>query len=217
MASPKKRMALGATPGKLCLSVVLGIILIAVLYFELSKGGSANAQTTTAPPPRPAGARAPRSTVTHTTQRRNSQAIPSDVSQPQSPIDRDLWNAVALDSVFKHDPFAVPAAFLPPPSEQSGPIAKEPTGSAPDLDNSLSLEKQREEREKQAAAEAQARDDAMNALEKQGVNVVLRDGNQWIAVVGDKTIRVGDQLGGFRVIEILPNGVVIEDPTRDAE
>jgi hypothetical protein len=81
----------------------------------------------------------------------------------------------------------------------------------------LALDKQREEREKQAAAEAQARDDAMNALETQGVNVVLRDGNQWIAVVGDKTIRVGDQLGAFRVIEILPNGVVIEDPTRDAE
>ncbi len=215
MASPKKRMALGATPGKLCLSVVLGIILIVVLYSELSKGGSANAQTTTVPPP--AVARPPRSTATKTTNGQNPKLIPADVSQLQSPNDRDIWNAVALDSAFKHDPFAVPAAFLPPPSENSAPIAQEPTSSVPRADNSLALDKQREEREKQAAAEAKARDDAMNALEKQGVSLVLRDGNEWIAVVGDITIRVGDQLGAFRVVEILPDGVVIEDPTRNAE
>ncbi len=215
MASPKKRMALGATPGKLCLSVVLGIILIVVLYLELSKGGSANAQATTLPPP--VVARPPRSTATKTNNRQNSQVISADVSQLQSSNDRDNWNAVALDSIFKHDPFAVPAAFLPPPSEHSEPTAKVPTGSAPKMDNSMALDKQREEREKQAAAEAKARDDAMNALEKQGVSLVLRDGNQWIAVVGDITIRVGDQLGAFRVVEILPDGVVIEDPTRNAE
>ena len=141
MASPKKRMELGATPGRLCLGAVLGIILIVVLYSELSHGDSANAQTTTVPSPRPAGARPPRSTAT-ATHRQNSKVIPSDVSPPQSPNDRDIWNAVALDSAFKHDPFAVPAAFLPPPSENSAPIAQEPTSSVPRADNSLALDMQ---------------------------------------------------------------------------
>lgn len=46
-------------------------------------------------------------------------------------------------------------------------------------------------------------------LQKSGANIVLIDGKQRIATVGEQTIRVGDKIDGYQVSEITDQGVVL--------
>lgn len=207
----RRGMVLGATPGRLCLVVVLGMILIVVVYRGVSPSGSVKARSTAQTPSRTTDAGSTAPSTPKSSGPREMTVGPDKQSPCLRSREHDKWNGMALDLVRKHDPFAAPAAFLPPPSKPADPMPKPAGGTDSNIDKSVSKDQQRKEREKQAAAKAKARDDALNALAKQGVRVVLHNGKQWIAIVGDQTIRVGDQLGSFHVIEILPNGVVIED------
>jgi hypothetical protein len=67
----------------------------------------------------------------------------------------------------------------------------------------------REELLRMRAAQAEA----LHGLRLEGVKAVVgsrRDGH--VAVIGSQVVRVGDMLDGFRVVQIDPDGVIVEQP-----
>ncbi|MGH7134625.1 MAG: hypothetical protein ACREHD_02735 [Pirellulales bacterium] len=53
------------------------------------------------------------------------------------------------------------------------------------------------------------------ALQQDGVSMIVRDGGDMIATVGERTLRVGDVIDGYRVVAIEMDGVVLERATNN--
>jgi hypothetical protein len=105
-----------------------------------------------------------------------------------------------LNSVVEHDPFALPDAF-PKPALVGAEATPDNDGSAQAV----------------AAANAKALAEAIAQLQLQlaelkqrGVHIVVREGKQYVAMIGDRTLHVGDDINGFTVIAIEPDGVRVE-------
>ena len=45
---------------------------------------------------------------------------------------------------------------------------------------------------------------------QRGVHVIVREGDQYVAVIGDRMLHVGDEINGFTVTAIDPDGVHVE-------
>lgn len=107
------------------------------------------------------------------------------------------WPTLTLAEAAAYDPFQpLPA----PPIEESRPLAKPAAKTKPSQDAA-----QRKARQEQALA----------ALRKTGVTAVLQGPYGATAIVGRRLIRVGDQIDGFRVVAIEPDGVVIKPATAE--
>ena len=48
------------------------------------------------------------------------------------------------------------------------------------------------------------------ALQARGVNVIVRGRNEYVAMIGDRTLHVGDEFEGFTITAIEPDGVRVE-------
>ncbi len=103
------------------------------------------------------------------------------------------WPSCALAKVVDFDPFAQPASL----AEGSQPSGTGGNGAAA---MSEKTDQNHAERER-----------ALATLRQEGVKMIVGTDKGFVAIVGSKTIHVGDQLDGFRVREIKPNGVVLED------
>lgn len=97
------------------------------------------------------------------------------------------WPAADLDAALRHDPFSSPLLT----AQQEVPEQ---------ADESQGVVRQAE------AAE-------LLALRQDGVSMILRDGGGMIAAVGDRKLHVGDVIGGYRVMAIEMDGVVLERVT----
>jgi hypothetical protein len=63
------------------------------------------------------------------------------------------------------------------------------------------------------AAQREQDDAFLDQLHQEGVQAVIGSArNGRAALVGSRVVRVGDVLGGFRVVGIEPDGVVLERP-----
>lgn len=99
------------------------------------------------------------------------------------------WPKLSLEEVLAHDPFSPPAAALVPSS----------IANAEDLPGSEALE------EEEAPA-------AIRPFSGR-VEAIYRLGDQAFAIVDSHTVRLGDRLHGQRVIQIGPDGILLEgDP-----
>jgi len=115
--------------------------------------------------------------------------------RPPPKLDR-AWPGFTLAKVLEYDPFAQGASLA---SAQRGiEPGNKPENSA--ARKSEAAEKKRAERER-----------ALAQVRQEVVRTVVGTDKGFVAVVGAKTIRVGDRLHGFRVKEITPKGVVLED------
>jgi hypothetical protein len=65
------------------------------------------------------------------------------------------------------------------------------------------------ERDRLAASEVErkASESELQGLKKQGVGVIIKKKEEFVAMVGDQEVRVGDEINGFTVIAIDANGV----------
>ena len=98
------------------------------------------------------------------------------------PAEPKQWPQVSLDAALEHDPFAAPSLTAPPPqAAPAEPIAQE--------------EQQESE---------------LLALKQDGVTMILRDAGGIVATVGNRKLRVGDVIDGYRVVAIELDGVVLE-------
>ncbi|MEQ8791300.1 MAG: hypothetical protein RIC55_33875 [Pirellulaceae bacterium] len=202
MSNGSRKLPAGVTPGKLVLIGVLGVILVTVLVMQFGGLGGDTTNTSSEPPASGRGRQTAASTksttsttATTTAAQGRTEATTSTSSMPPRP----QWAAMTAAEVRQHDPFAVSAVMSP----WLGP---EPV-SAPDAPQAIDESQQRRATKLQ---------ETLNFLRTHGVSVIIDDeqsdgGAGPTAVIGDQTVRVGDLLGGFRVVDInAEEGVVLE-------
>lgn len=183
----------GVTPGKLILIGVLAVILVAVLYIQF--GGSSSAAPRKSRP----------STASRTTGARRALSARAvkpeqgdEVKEEEAPalVDAAAWKEPNLATVIAYDPFALPTRFPQPQVVAKGAAKSGPEGGKPTIDPTA-----------RALEESRQRLEEMRQL---GVKVILKEDSQYVALVGDQTIRVGDEINGFTVTAITPSGVRVE-------
>jgi hypothetical protein len=207
--SANSTAANGVTRGKLILIGVLAVVFALVIYWNYFRDGAARgaAVSLADPPPakRPvASAPAAGQRPARPSPEAAGRAAPAGTAPPTAPGRGDLqpsarrrpWPQFKLASVLAYDPFAVPSQF-PQPS---------PSPAAGAADDSEQLKAAQE----RAAAEA-ARAATVEEINKQGVTLVLLNGKEYVAKIGDKEVRVGDMYKGFRVVDIDLHGVTLEE------
>lgn len=209
MAEAETSSKSSLTRGKAILIGVLAIALIAVLYIQFGRGGEKPAgESVGYQPPRPALAvqpvSAPAKPVTLASAKTPSNAEPSkDKSTATAPvIDGTRWKSPKLETIVAYDPFALPPSFPQPPKVATGGKANGADGliAAAAADDA-----------KRLAETAEKLQMHMEELMQQGVHVIVRKGDQYVAVIGDRMLHVGDKIDEFTVTAIDPDdGVHIE-------
>ena len=211
------------TRGKAALIGGLLIAIVGVLWVQFG-AGSSTARTGTV---LPALAKPEASATANRRPQRLKPPTPpsSDGEQFASPVS---WPTVDLADMAMHDPFELASEIkaLMPDEELAQPIAnasgpaeiKEDEKTEEDEKNASELlakqiesqEKAKQEREAALlAAEAKHRSE-VSALVKNGVAAIIRLGDERVALIGEKEVKVGDSLNGMRVVAIHDKGVELE-------
>lgn len=202
MAEPKtSAKKAGLTRGKAILIGVLSVVLVVILYVQFGRGVEKSG-------PDPVGYRPPRATVA--VQPASSPANAVTLAAAKGPatkdnvdaaapiIDGSRWKSPEVASVVAYDPFALPAAF-PQPKVAAGSKSK---------DGDALLAEAAAADAKRLADEVEKLHMELQELRERGVHVILRDGNQYAAVIGDRMLHVGDKINEFTVTAIDPEGFV---------
>ena len=207
MAEAKTSSKKGLTRGKAILIGVLSIVLVVILYVQFGGGGEKpGGEAVGYRPPRPAVAVQPGSsaanpvTLASAKTPSNIQAGKDKDAVAAPPIDVARWKSPKLETIVAYDPFALPPAFPQPP--------KVAAGSKASADGLIAAA---------AADDAKKLADAVEKLHMQleelkqrGVHVIVREGDQYVAVIGERKLHVGDKINGFTVTAIDPDGVHVE-------
>lgn len=189
----------GFTRGNLILVGALAVVFVAVVYWNYFRDGSDVGDSVVVEEPKPDRRTATSENGRSTADGRRASPQAAAETEPEPSVHeraerREPWPEFRLTSVIAYDPFALPVRF-PQPS------------SLPDVDPTISAE------EREAArllAAAQQRAATLAEIRQKGVELVLRNGEEYVAKIGDREVRVGDKIGGFRVIEISLHGVTLE-------
>ncbi len=194
MARQTKQSKVDATPGKLVLISVLAVVLIAVLYKQF--GGSTTAVDRPARRPKPARPSvASRAPAGDADKRRRDAVVTADDTAAQ-PVNEVVWRPPPLAEVVEYDPFSLPYRF-PQPRPQGADESSADSGTRkPGVDPAVQAAQQLNER--------------LEQLRQQGVQVILKEQDEYVALIGDRTIHVGDEIDGLTVTEITPRGVRLE-------
>lgn len=196
----------GLTRGKAMLIGVLAVVLIGVLYLQYGSSDSGLGSEPVAyaprrqpvqpanPAPTPAASRTPTPSAKET---------PADSSPELAAaviVDETRWKSPELADVIVYDPFALPAAF-PQPKVVAGSAASGADGliAAAAADDAQQLADAVEQLRRQ-----------LEELKQSGVHIIVRERNQFVAMIGDRMVHVGDEIKGFTVTEIDPKGVRVE-------
>jgi hypothetical protein len=187
--------------GKLALIAILAVVLVGVLYIQF--GGGSESVVSSEPagykPRRPVVTLAAAATPAATT--RNTKAAADNGAIAGSPIvDEARWKSPNLSDVIDHDPFALPATFPKPELLEASSASGDDMVAAAAADDAKRLADAIDQLQRQLAE-----------LQQLGVQVVVRERDQYVAMVGDRTLHVGDEIKGFIVTEIDPQeGVRVE-------
>ncbi len=201
MDKPKSlSQQLGVTPGKLIAIAALAVVLVAVLYKQFG-GSPAKQAVPQAAAVEEKSSEPPAERVT----RRGKPAggVVESLAAVAVPVrletlDKNLWKPRDLASVIQYDPFALPASFPQPAVATKGNATAGDEDSLAEADASRLADK---------VAELQTE---LEQLKQRGVHVIVRENDQYVALIGDRTIHVGDEINGFTVTAIQPDGVHVE-------
>jgi hypothetical protein len=116
-------------------------------------------------------------------------------------IDETRWKSPNVSSVVAYDPFALPSSFPQPGKKTAAGNLASPEAL---------LQEQAATDAKKLAEEIKKVRLQLKELEARGVHVIFRQGDQTAAMIDDRTIHVGDEINGFTVTAIDPNGVHVE-------
>ena len=168
---------------KLGAIAVLAIILLIVLVVQFMGGQTAPGASSNAT--QPASSRA--------LLRNPAAGMPSARA-----AERDVagWPVLDREEAAACDPFVLPAAL----AWRMG-VPTDPSAMGAGLDP-----KQHAERKHRAGE----RQKLLELLRTQGVSAILRNADGPAAAIGPRIVRVGDLVDGFRVVEIRPDGVILE-------
>jgi hypothetical protein len=196
MSRLEKPSRFALSPRQAVLIGVLAIVLVVVLVVQF--GGGSGAEET---------ACAKAAAKTATGPKRSSRApkrrpaSPATVRrQPSLPPSLPPWPRFELSEVLEFDPFQAPPALRrQSKADQAGSVS-----------GNEEIAAVRDQRLRQIWAEHQQ---ALEKLQQQGVRIIVGSpGKGRAAVIGNRTVRVGDTLDRFRVMAIEPDGVVIQQP-----
>jgi hypothetical protein len=184
------------TRGKAALIGVLSIVLVVVAYVQYGRYAGGSDQV-------PLAAATPRRTVRKPVRPPPAKPAETDVEvedETQAALlafDQTRWKPPELSKVVAYDPFALPPGF-PQPSAPGSLGATEDGATA-------------EEKSKQLADALAELRMQLYELKERGVHVIVGQRNEYVALIGDRKIHVGDEINGFTVTEIDPkHGVRVE-------
>ena len=210
MAEAETSSIKGLTRGKTILIGILSVVLVAVLYFQFGRGGEKpSGEPVGYRPPRPAIAVQPANatampvTLASAKTPSNAQQPGNDKSAATAPlIDQTRWKSPKVETIAAYDPFALPSTFPQPPKVAAGAKGNGAEGL---------LAAAEADREKKLADEVAKLHVQLEELKQQGVQVILRNGDKYVAVIGERVLHVGDKIDDFTVTAINPDdGVYIE-------
>gem|GEM_PF-2292523 len=197
---------LGATPGKLALVGVLGLVLVGSAVFNLGGGSSTSSSNKLAATPR-----APRRRPAATNKNTKTKAV-SFEKRPQREIE---WPNLSVAEAAAFDPFAKPKFLQPPPPPPPEPdpepepveeLAEEELGPTPE-------EKKRVADTK--AVEALRR--TVVSLSDLGIEMIVSTPDGVMARIGGRDVKVGDVIEGLIVTRIDSEGIEVALPEDSEE
>lgn len=190
----------GLTRGKAITIGVLALVLVVVLYLQYGSTGSESTDMPSAyKPPRPVVtlAAAPPRPVAN--EKKGLPVAGGPRIAVAAVVDEARWKSPNLADVVDYDPFALPLAFPQPQTVEANGA------------NSTNLIAAANENEKQRLAEALAQQQMeWQELKQRGVHVIVRQHDEYVAVIGDQTVHVGDEVMGYTVTGIDSQGVHVE-------
>ena len=202
MAEPQTiSQRIGLTRGKAVTIGLLAVALVGVIYIQYGR--------TSGDEMVPVAAHAPPS---HRTQRSETQNATAS-TQPQQQTNADLRSAIAaafnpviwkspdVSTVVAYDPFALPGSFPRALQTVLDPRLAEDSGSDASAASADGNE---------LAAAIEALRLELEALQQRGVQVIVRGRDRYVAMIGDRMVHVGDEINGFTVTAIEPDGVRVE-------
>jgi len=196
------------TPKQWLTMGVLAILFVGVLVSQFAGASPKPIASTTGSPSR---ARRPIAAGATTD---NPAASGSRTPIPDHPKDDHPWPGFPLAKVLEFDPFATPASLA------AGSDEALPRGRAEKLalQKSAAAEKDRAAAEKAAMQKAEDAEkdrakhqQALAKLKQETVRAIVGTERGFAAIVGTRTVHVGDRLHGFLVKEIRADGVILED------
>jgi hypothetical protein len=191
----------GLTRGKAVLIGALSVVLAGVLYKQF--GGTDDGGGLPASTAELASSSAVDRVTTESTAPAGMVSAQQEngVKESVMVVDESRWAAPELSEVVGYDPFALPSSFPQPVATTIDPRLAEAGVTEPDP-NEL--------------AEALERlQTQLKELQERGVHVIVKQRDEYVAMIGDRTLHVGDEINGFTVTAIGPNGVSVERKTAE--
>lgn len=190
----------GLTRGKTITIGVLALVLVVVLYLQYGSSGAQSTNTPSAYKPRRPVAEAPTDPPQQTAnEKKGQQATNGPRVAVAAVVDEARWKSPNLSDVVDYDPFALPLAFPQPQTVEANGA------------NSENLIAAAAENDKQKLAEILAQQQMeWQELKQRGVHVIVRQHDEYVAVIGDQTVHVGDEIMGYTVTGIDSQGVQVE-------
>jgi hypothetical protein len=189
----------GLTRGKAALIGVLTVVLLVVLYLQYGRSSEASSTEPVVRTGRRRPAAAPAKQPPTAATAKKTQNESGSSAAVAAVVDETRWKSPSLVEVVDYDPFALPATF--PKRSVIDPTGAGGEGlvAAAAADDAKSLA--------EAIAQLQMQ---LDELKQRGVHVIVRERDQYVAMIGDRTVHVGDEINGFTVTEIDPTGVRVE-------
>jgi hypothetical protein len=191
---------IGLTRGKAVIVAVLAVTLMVVIYLKYSPSGAAaiSSRLIGFSGRRPAA----KSDSDASAAAEKAKAAASNAASLLSvEVDESRWKSPDLSVVLAYDPFALPPGF---PQPQQGAAASSSAQSG-----TVSAEYADVAAEQLADAIETLRME-LEQLQQRGVHVIVRGRDQYVAMIGERTIHVGDEIGGFTVTAIEADHVRVE-------
>jgi hypothetical protein len=190
---------IGLTRGKAVIVAILAVTLAVVIYVKYVPSGAAAISS------RLIGLSGRRPAATSDSEASAAAKAKAGASNADSllsiEVDESRWKSPELSMVLAYDPFALPAGFPQPPQRAAASSsAQEAAVIAEDAD--LAAE--------QLADAIESLRMELEQLQQRGVHVIVRGRDQYVAMIGDRTIHVGDEISGFTVTAIEADHVRVE-------
>ena len=188
---------IGLTRGKAAIVAVLAVTLVVVVYVKYGPSGGSN---------RSGGfvqafiARAAPKSGSATSEAQTKSQQPPRSALFSTAADASRWKSPDLSIVLAYDPFALPAEF--PQSLQASGASRSAQVAEADATEA-------QEADQMAEAIESLRME-LEQLQQRGVHVIVRGRDQYVAMIGERTIHVGDEIAGFTVTAIEPDHVRVE-------
>ncbi|HEX2474087.1 MAG TPA: hypothetical protein VHK01_05050 [Lacipirellulaceae bacterium] len=191
---------IGLTRGKAVIVAILAVTLTVVIYVKYVPSSAAviSSRLISLSGRRPA----PKSDSEGSGAAANAKAAQRSAAELLSvEVDESRWKSPDLSVVLAYDPFALPAGF-PQPKQGAAASSSAQIGTASAEEADIAAE--------QLAEALESLRMELEELQQRGVHVIVRGRDQYVAMIGERTIHVGDEINGFTVTAIEPDHVRVE-------